>query len=262
MMRKIFAGFKYALATLAAVFTGEETNAQNRLTTHNTIGWYNTFHTVKLNDKWAILGEYQWRRAHLVTDWQQSLLRVGVQRNITKDISVLAGYGWIETFPYGDYPPAAGQPFPEHRIYEQLVINDVHGRVAFNHRFRYEQRWLGILDATVPADEKRDITDWQFLQRVRYQFRTQIALNKPTMSDNTLYANLYDELFIGFGGQILMNVFDQNRVGILAGYRFNKRFSVEAGYLNQIVQQARLVNNMPVYQRNNGLVINTIFNWN
>lgn len=261
-MKKILTGIKYAVASMFAMFAGEEAEAQNRLTTHNTIGWFNTFHTVKLNDKWAILGEYQWRRTHTITNWQQSLLRVGVQRSITKDISVLAGYGWIETFPYGDYPPAAAQPFPEHRIYEQVVINDVHGRVAFNHRFRYEQRWLGLLDATVPADEKRDITDWQFLQRVRYQFRTQVALTKPTITDNTLYASVYDELFIGFGGQILTNVFDQNRLGIMAGYKFNKRFSIEAGYLNQIVQQARPVNNSQVFQRNNGLIINTVFSWN
>ncbi|UYQ94355.1 DUF2490 domain-containing protein [Chitinophaga horti] len=261
-MKKIISGCKYAIASLVAVFAGEDAQAQTRLTTHSTIGWYNTFHTVKVNDKWSVLGEYQWRRTHLVKNWQQSLFRVGVQRNLTKDISVLAGYGWIETFPYGDYPPAAAQPFPEHRIYEQLVINDVHGRVAFNHRFRYEQRWLGLLDASVPAEDKREITDWQFLQRVRYQFRTQIALNNPTMTDNTIYASVYDELFIGFGGQILNNIFDQNRVGIMAGYRLNKRFSVEAGFLSQIVQQARPVSGSDVYQHNNGFILNTIFNWN
>ncbi|MEY3631644.1 MAG: hypothetical protein RL408_1198, partial [Bacteroidota bacterium] len=34
----------------------------NRLTTSNTIGWYNYFGTFKLSEKTGIHTEYQWRR--------------------------------------------------------------------------------------------------------------------------------------------------------------------------------------------------------
>ena len=56
------------------------------------------------------------------------------------------------------------------------------------------------------------------------------------------------------------NVFDQNRIGILIGYRFNKNVRIEAGYLNQTLQLGRLVNGKNVFQNNNGIIINTNFN--
>jgi hypothetical protein len=36
---------------------------------------------------------------------------------------------------------------------------------------------------------------------------------------------------------------------------------IEAGYLNQILQLGREINNQNVFQNNNGLVVNSIFNF-
>ena len=82
------------------------------------------------------------------------------------------------------------------------------------------------------------------------------------MADKTLYAAVFDEVFIGFGKNVNANVFDQNRIGILLGYKLNKRFSLEGGYLNQTLQQPQPVNGKPVYQYNNGLILNLLCNWN
>jgi hypothetical protein len=67
---------------------------------------------------------------------------------------------------------------------------------------------------------------------------------------------LYEEVMIGFGKNVDANVFDQNRLGILAGYVFSKNFRIEAGFLNQIQQLGRTVNNKAVFQYNNGPVVN------
>jgi len=50
----------------------------NRINTNNSIGWYNFFGTFKISEKFGIHTEYQWRRNEMITEWQQSLLRVGV----------------------------------------------------------------------------------------------------------------------------------------------------------------------------------------
>ena len=82
-----------------------------------------------------------------------------------------------------------------------------------------------------------------------------------TMKDKTPYIAAYDEIFIGFGKNVAANIFDQNRIGIVLGYRFNKLLRIEAGYLNQTVQFGRLVNGKHVFQYNNGIIINTNLNF-
>ncbi len=254
--------FKLFSLSLIALFTMnvDVSQAQNRLRTDNGIVWLNQFHTININKNWAILAEYQWRRTEGLKSWQQSLLRGGLQYKFNNGISVLAGYGYIETFPYGDYPPASPHPFPEHRIYEQISWNDNIGRVTLNHRGRLEQRFLGVLNAA--ATDGREITRWNYLNRLRYQLRATIPLNKATLSDKTIYAAAFDEIFVGFGKNVNANIFDQNRIGLLLGYRFNKRISLEAGYLNQTVQQPQQVGGKSVFQYNNGLIVNLNCSWN
>ena len=92
-------------------------------------------------------------------------------------------------------------------------------------------------------------------------YRLQMPIVKKEIEDKTPYAAIYDELFIGFGKNVNENVFDQNRLGILLGYRFNKKFRVEGGFLQQIVQLGREVNNRNVFQYNNGIILNSYFNF-
>jgi hypothetical protein len=90
----------------------------------------------------------------------------------------------------------------------------------------------------------------------------QIPLKGKVVEDKTPYIAIYDELFIGFGKNVNENIFDQNRVGILLGYRFTPFFKIEGGYLNQILQLGREVNNNNVFQYNNGIIINAYFDFN
>ena len=91
-------------------------------------------------------------------------------------------------------------------------------------------------------------------------FRVQVPLNGKEVKDKTPYLAFYDEIFIGFGENVNANIFDQNRIGLLLGYRFNKNVRIEAGYLNQTVQFGRQINSQNVFQYNNGLIINANFN--
>ena len=95
---------------------------------------------------------------------------------------------------------------------------------------------------------------------MRYMFRMQIPLKGKTIIDGTPYVALYDEIFVGFGKNVNANVFDQNRLGVLLGYRFNNKLRVEGGYLNQIVQFGRRINNSNIFQYNNGIILNAYLN--
>lgn len=244
----------FKLQFLAAIFISVFAAAQNnRINTSENIGWYNFFGTIKLNDQWGIHTEYQWRRDNFITDWQQSLLRIGVNYQLNPRVLLRAGYAWIETFPYGEIPiNGMGRDFTEHRIFEMVQLSHKEGLVDFSHRFMLEQRFVGrYTSANVNSED-----DFPLLHRMRYMIRLQVPLKGREIKDKTPYAAVYDEVFIGFGKNVNANVFDQNRIGALLGYRFNKNFRLEAGYLNQTVQFGRQINGQNVFQNNHGFIVN------
>jgi len=238
--------------------------AQNtRITDRNKVGWWAGFATFKLNNKWGIHTEYQWRRENFVTDWQQGLSRVGLNYQATPKVQLRAGYAWIETYNYGDYPiNGLGRDFTEHRAFQMATLTDKPGRLDVSHRFMLEQRWIGRY--TKPEVTRED--EYFFVNRLRYMFRMQCPLKGKTIDDKEFYAAVYDEIFIGFGKNVNENVFDQNRIGLLLGYRFNKTLRIEGGFFNQIVQLPREItlpgspNGRNVFQHNTGFIINTYIN--
>jgi hypothetical protein len=60
----------------------------NRLETFNKIGWYSYTGTFKVSEKVGIHTEYQWRRNNLITSWQQSLLRTGLNYTLSYFIPI------------------------------------------------------------------------------------------------------------------------------------------------------------------------------
>lgn len=229
-----------------------------RLSDPNQVSWYNAFATVNFTPKASLWLEYQWRRDGFIETWQQSLARTGIQYQLGKGVSAMLGYAYIISYPFGDYP-AGRFTVPEHRIFQQLVWNDNIGRLALNHRFRLEQRFMGRVDQKA-ADYT--LLEWLYANRFRYQLRATLPLNNKTLIDKTWYLAAYDEIFIGFGKNVNQNIFDQNRLGGFVGYQFNKLFRAEAGFFNQTVQQGGLVGGREVFQYNNGLMINCYFTVN
>ncbi|MFN4079537.1 MAG: DUF2490 domain-containing protein [Saprospiraceae bacterium] len=230
----------------------------NRLNTSESIGWYNYFGAVKLSENFGIHTEYQFRREDYIANWQQSLLRVGINHQLTPRVLLRLGYAWIETFPYGEVPiNGLGRDFTEHRIFQMAQLAHEEGKVNFSHRFMLEQRFVGRYSAASVLRED----EFPLMHRIRYMFRMQIPLKGKTILDKTPYLALYDEVFIGFGKNVNANVFDQNRIGVLIGYRWNNNIRIEAGYLNQILQFGRQIDGQNIFQNNNGLIINAIFNF-
>lgn len=246
--------------TILFCFFAYNASAQNtRLKNYNTIGWYNYFGTFKVSKKVGIHTEYQFRRNGLITHCQQSLLRLGINYQANPKLQLRLGYALIETFPYGEIPiNSMGRDFTEHRLYQMATLTDKIAAFDLSHRFMLEQRWIGRYSDAGLAKED----EYPLLNRFRYMFRAQVPLKGKMLVDNTPYIALYDELFIGFGKNVNENIFDQNRIGALLGYRFNNNIRLEAGYIHQTLQLGREVNGRNVFQYNNGIIINAHFNIN
>ncbi len=218
--------------------------------------WITYLGNHNLTKKIGLHTEYQWRREDWFQNWQQSLLRIGIDYNINPNLSFTAGYGWIVTFPYGEQPIL--HQLNEHRIWQQLNLKskiELSKKVIdVQHRYRLEQRFLetysiNSVDAIVRGETI-------FRHRDRYRAMFLIPITKKTMQDKTLFLNVNDEIFLGFGKGIGKNVLDQNRFNIAVGWRFTSNFNVQFGYLNQYVIKADGVK----IERNHTLLSSLVYN--
>jgi hypothetical protein len=225
---------RFVLLTFAIAAAGEVSSAQvgaGRVRDVNPHSWWVYYGDHRIaNSKWGILSEVQIRRTKFGSAWQQSLLRDGISYQLSPNVQLGGGYGFIRTSRYGDFP--AAQPFNEHRLFEQVIVKDGAGPVDLEHRYRLEQRWLGATSGGVRYSRYQD--------RFRYQLRASLPL--PKVGGGQMYLFGGDELFIHFGPNHGASAFDQNRAFAGIGFKLNPTTRLELSYLNQfLVQRSNLV---------------------
>ncbi len=200
-------------------------------TDDNAHGWYMYFgdHPIA-KSKWGVHLEGQWRRHDLGLSWQQLLLRPGVNYQLTKNILLTGGYGFIETYRYGDFPFRAA--FPEHRIFEQVQITPRFLSLDWQNRLRFEQRHLGVMTEQPDGTFRR--ASWRYENRFRYMLRTNVPL---PFADKKYYLGLYNEIMFDYGKNVAFNVFDQNRAYVALGRTVARETRLEVGFMEQTIQQ-------------------------
>ncbi len=202
-------------------------------TVANTHAWAQLMHEHRLDTRWSLFGDLQVRRAESGAAPQQLLLRPGILFTISPALRLGAGYAYVETERYGAAPTAV--PFPEHRIWQQLVASTSTGDVAWQGRLRTEQRWIGATRVT-PSGQV-EVTDWRYRQRLRPMVRA--SVNAPSFGIDAprLYLTGWNELFLHVGEQVNGETLDQNRSSLQIGWRFSPRVRLEAGYLHQFIRR-------------------------
>lgn len=255
---------KYQLLIIVLLLNNTIKAQITRYSDINRVGWCGNHFVFKLNEKLDLVADYQIRRDNLGKNDLLQQGRAGFQYNFSPKQSVTVGYSFIETYPYGDldYPVSpSGYKYPEHRIYEQLVLKDVVGRFEITHRYRHELRWVARQDAL----HMHEILEWRRSNRFRYLFRVQAALQGITIEPKEFYVAWQNELLVNFGSKVKYNVFDQFRTAPLLGYKFSPKFKIEIGAIAQMVQLGGIYPSSSVsktvFQYNIGYNINTFFNF-
>jgi hypothetical protein len=202
----------------------------HKIADYNSNAWYQYFGNYQLYQKWGLYTDVQARRtsiqlANPFADPQQFMIRSALTHQISKPFQLAIGYAHVPSFPYGDYPQE--KTSKENRIFQQILFKKELGKFRLEQRVRLEQRFIG------KGDER------EYKNRVRYQIQLEAPLLKKSLDEKGLYLSIYDEPFIGFGGSVGSNIFDQNRVGAAIGYAFAKQFKVELGYMNQLVAHSK-----------------------
>ncbi len=175
--------------------------------------WLIYFGNKKLNTKWNIHHEVQYRNYNVIGDLEQLLLRTGLGYNLTENSNFLLGYGYILS---ENYIPQTDDKVSvnEHRIFQQFISKQRLGSVNLNHRYRFEQRFI----------------EDDFKMRFRYF----IGLNVPICKSesNRYYLSAYNEIFLNTE----TSIFDRNRLYGGLGYNVNKSIRIELGYMNQFFE--------------------------
>ena len=179
--------------------------------------WLIYFGNKKLNNKWNLHHEIQYRNYDAIGDLEQLLLRAGLGYNLTENNNnVLLGYGFIKSENYVGNT-SNKTTVNEHRIFQQFITKHKLKKLNFTHRYRFEQRFIE--------------------DNFRIRFRYFLSLNHPLFQlseeeAKQVYVSAYNEIFLNGDSAI----FDRNRLYGGLGIQLNKNLKIEAGYMNQFFE--------------------------
>lgn len=221
---------KALLLSITLLIFAKKINAQNgRVYDKNQNYWlmYNGDH--KFAKKWGFHFDGFIRRANGLAEPQQWLVRPGINFHANANTTLSAGYFYVKTFPYGDFP--AKSDFFENRLWEQIQLKGTHGIMEWTNRLRLEQRYV---HSPVQVGNAYEPGPAVYSNRMRISNRASIPLKGKTIADKAFYVTAFDEVFINFGKNVKLNLFDQNRAFVGLGYKISKTGRIEGGYLNQL----------------------------
>lgn len=180
--------------------------------------WFIYIGNKKVNSKWNIHNEVQYRNYDAIGDLEQLLLRTGLGYNLSENNhNLLLGYGYILSQNYSA-DTQTKIDVNEHRIFQQFTSKQNVGSVSLTHRYRFEQRFV----------------ESDFKMRLRYFLAFKVPISKTESSPTKLYLSAYNEVFLNTES----DVFDRNRVYGGLGYQLNKNIRVEVGYMNQLFENS------------------------
>jgi len=186
-----------------------EINAQSS----NVGNWLVYFGNQKINDKWNVQSDFQYREYQFFGQRNQFLARAGLGYNLKpQNHNLLLGYAYIATDSYDEFDLKSGTKV-ENRIYQQYLSKNKVGSNAFTHRFRLEERFFPN----------------EFGLRGRYFISIQKPLGNKNGARKTTYFSAYNELFV----DIKEAKFDRNRLYAGLGIGINESIRVETGYMIQ-----------------------------
>ncbi len=223
-----------------------------RVTDRNSHLWISHLGDHKFTERWGFHTEAHVRQAELGAMPQQLLLRPAINFHLNPELMFSVGYSYYSNYEYGAWPIKVGSW--EHQAYQQMQFSARVGKVALQHRFRMEERFIAALKADPQSESGYSFDRYIYQSRFRIRLMATLPLGAhEKVEAKTWFLSAYDELFLNFGDNARLDLMNQNRISGLVGYQFNKRCNVQVGYLLQTLQRPGAANGADLVEMNSTL---------
>jgi hypothetical protein len=197
---------------------------------HQNLYWTRYYNQLALNKTWIWHNEIDMRRFMGSNTLHHVIFHSHIHYKINPNFDIALGLTYSQQSP--QFPDATNRlVVPEIRPFQEIIQSQSLGkRVILSHRFRLDERFFRKNDGVNLLEG----TDFNF----RFRYRPQLLINLSKLDNKTpLNLKIADELMVNFGGEILYNHFDQNRVYVGLEKVLHKNLSIEMGYLHWYQQR-------------------------
>ena len=191
-----------------------------------TIGgtWSSLVIDLPMGEKWMVRNEFRFRTAQFFNDRQQFLVRPSVHYKVSNGFSFSTGITLSDNAPYEE--SGFSRYGFETNLYEDLVLRHGEGRWSFNHRYRFEQRWISS-----QADGSK-------LYRNRFRYRFGMSYDITELTHGKLQATFYNELMLNLYNDFTANGYDRDWTGIGLIYPLHPKLKLTAGFQQNWVRRS------------------------
>ncbi|MBL0044543.1 MAG: DUF2490 domain-containing protein [Flavobacteriales bacterium] len=230
-----------------------------RVTDRNSHLWISHFGDHKLSDHWSFHTEVHIRQAEMGAMPQQLLIRPAINFHLNPEVMFTAGYSYYYNYRYGAWPIKTGSW--EHQAYQQIQFTARVGKVALQHRYRMEERFIALQNADPSSESGYTFDTYLYQSRFRVRLMATLPLGKrEKVEPKAWFLSAYDELFLNFGDNARLDLMNQNRISGLVGYQFNKQGNVQVGYQLQTLQRPGAANGADLVEMNSTLHVILTYN--
>lgn len=220
------------MSTLVLILLSNKAYTQ---VSHQYSGWIAVMNSTTINKRLSIAFDGQLRSGDQWKEVQTIIIRPGLSYRIKNNHITTLGYALVD---HHRRINDIGGWGPEHRIWEQYIINqsfllDQHF-TSLQHRLRLEQRFIS---KTEVDNNHLKVTDYQFAQRLRYFVRSIFPLKQVNKFQKGIFISLQEEVMVNISNTSNVNgkFFDQNRAYSSIGYRLSPKVDFEIGYMYQYI---------------------------
>ena len=194
-------------------------NGQTKVT-HEWFYWIRFYNQFKFRKHYTLHTEVDTRRHFSDSRQSQFFTHIHLHRRLKPWLDVALGFNYNFT----QQPADPKLKVPELRPWQEITLfstNNSHWPFLF--RYRLDERFIH-------NNTKDELTDGYHFN-LRHRFRVGVSTELANFNNKSnLTLRFYDEVMINTGD--VPRAFDQNRISASLEYQFNKRWSVESGYIN------------------------------
>lgn len=218
-MKKIYL---YIILFFGAILSG---TAQENDSYSHFSSWNSITPKVSINEHFYAKSEFHIRRTKFLKVWEQFLVRPSLHYKLNTTYDFSLGYSFIRNYAFSEFSVPINAN--EHNIWEQVALSHEEGKYGFNHRFRFEQRFIDNIISQTNGGFSIDGTN--YANRFRYRFTVSRPIFKLS-EDKSVSIKFFDEIFLSLDDGLEPIDLNQNWFYLGFSAPINKTITMGLGY--------------------------------